>query len=189
MLWFLLFLPAVGAADTPLALKARAVKTAYPLDLGGKTADQFKAALRDAVAGKAAPPAAPAVDLVLELTNTSGKPVTAWTGGDPVELTMELKGPGAEAIAPRMAFTLDFRGPKGTEIAPGKAVELPVKSLGHGFRGSAKRAYWTAPGEYTLTVGLKTATKPLPPGAKDVGDGFGLLTLTAEPVKLTVEAK
>ena len=41
-------------------------------------------------------------------------------------------------------------------IAAGKTVEMPIKSLKYGFRNAEKMAYWTEPGEYTLSASLKT---------------------------------
>ncbi len=75
------------------------------------------------------------------------------------------------------------------EIAAGKTHTIPVKTLQSGFRGKAHWAYWTAAGEYELVATLRTAMTPAPKGAKDANDGFGAVTLTSGPLKLTVEAK
>ena len=40
--------------------------------------------------------------------NTGDKPVRLWAKGDPVVLTLELKGEGAVNLEPRVAFTLEF---------------------------------------------------------------------------------
>ena len=79
-------------------------------------------------------PKPPEVELVVVVKNTGDKPVRL-AKGDPVELTLELKGEGAANVKPRLAFTLEFRVPEAVEVAPGKTVELPVKALASGFRG------------------------------------------------------
>ena len=71
----------------------------------------------------------------------------------------------------------------------GKSLTIPVKSLTSGFRGVSHLAYWTEPGEYELVATLKSGLMPIPKGAMDNGDGYGIVTLTAAPLKLTVEEK
>ena len=134
-------------------------------------------------------PRPPAVDLAVEIKNTSDKPVKVWAKGDPVVLTLTLKGKGAVNIDPPLAFTQEFRIPEAVEIAPGKTHTIPVKSLTSGFRGRRTTRYWTEPGEYELVATLKTGVSPAPKGAKEGMDGFGLVTLTSAPFKLTVEEK
>lgn len=180
--------PKADPEGTPLELTVTGKTVTYTLDTGDLTPEAYKAKLDEALKGPGRPPAAPAVDLTVEVKNTSDKPVTVWTKGDPVVLTLELKGKGAVNASPRLAFTREFRIPSGGEIAPGKSVALPVKSLVSGFRGMSKYSYWTAPGEYELVATLKTGMQPAPKGAKDF-DGFGVVTLTSAPLKLTVEPK
>jgi len=192
-----LALPLAGADDKPadeakpadLPLKAKlVVKTdSYKLDLGGKSADEFRTALKDAEkAGKA--PEAPAVDLVLEITNTGKEDVKFWVEGDANEVQLELKGPNAVSIMPRRAFTADFRMPKVMTLAPEKTYSIPIKSLQYGFRGVAKSSYWTEPGEYTITASYKTAISPAPKGSKEAEKGFGNAVINSDPVKVKVEA-
>ena len=50
-------------------------------------------------------------------------------------------------------------------------------------------SYWTEPGEHELVATLKTGVSPAPKGAKEGMDGFGLVTLTSAPFKVTVEEK
>lgn len=152
-------------------------------------ADKLKNAIEAAAKAGRVPPAAPAVELSAVIKNTSDKPVTVWVSGDPFVLTLTLAGKGAVNSAPLLAFTQEYRIPTGVEIAAGKTHTIPVKSLQSGFRGRAHWAYWTAPGEYELTATLRTAVTPAPKGAKDANDGFGFVTLTSAPLKLTVEAK
>ena len=71
--------------------------------------------------------------------------------------------------------------------APGETHEIELKSLTYGFRGVEKRAFWTAPGEYTLAASLKTGVKPPPEGSQEGMDGFGIVTLKSEPIEFTVE--
>lgn len=189
---------AASAADKPksepegvpleLAITGKLVK--FELDTGGLSEAEYKKAIEDAGKGRGAkPPATPKVEFSVEIKNTSDKPLTVWTKGDPVVLDLELKGKGAMNIAPPLAFTREFRIPSGVEIAPGKSVSLPVKSLTSGFRGASVFSYWTAPGEYELTAKLKTGVNPAPKGAKEADEGFGEVKLTSLPLRLTVEAK
>lgn len=181
--------PKADPPATPLELTVTGKTTRYALDLGGRTADEFKTAIGTAAKAGRRPPAAPAVDLSVEVRNTSDKPVTVWVTGDPVVLTLTLKGRGAMNVAPPLAFTEEFRSPMGVEIAAGKTHTIPVKALVSGYRGAAHWAYWLEAGEYELTATLKTGVSPAPKGAKDANDGFGAVTLTSAPLKLTVEAK
>lgn len=176
--------PTTDPKNTPLELKITG-KTKYTLtpNLSGPEAAKR---IQNAVKAGGRPPAAPAVELTVVIKNTSDKPVSVWVKGDSVTLDLELKGKGAVNVAPRLAFTTDFRLPMAVEIGPGKAHELPVKALVSGFRGASKFSYWTAPGEYELVAKLKTGMQPAPKGAKDF-DGFGVVTLTGAPLKITVE--
>ena len=64
-----------------------------------------------------------------------------------------------------------------------------VKNLVSGFRSASKYAYWTEAGEYELVAKLKTGMSPAPKDAKEGGEGFGLVTVTSAPLKITVEEK
>ncbi len=186
--------PAKAKAEpegTPLELILSGKTTKFTLDTGGLTPAEFKKKIENATdpngrGGR--PPATPAVDLTLEIKNTSDKAVQVWAKGDPVTLTLELKGKGALNVAPLLAFTQEFRLPQAVEIAAGKTHSIPVKSLVSGFRGASVFSYWTEPGDYELVATLKTGMQPAPKGAQDF-DGFGVVTLTSAPLKLTVEEK
>jgi hypothetical protein len=174
-------------ADLPLKAKLIAKTETYKLNLDGKSAEEYGKMLKDAEkAGKA--PAAPAVDLVLEITNTSDQEVKFWVEGDPNEVQLDVKGPGVVNIMPMGAFTTDFRAPKVMALAPGKTHSIPIKSLQYGFRSVAKSTYWTEPGEYTLTASYKTAISPAPKGSKEAEKGFGNAVVVSEPIKVKVEA-
>ena len=180
-------------ADTPKDLPVKATlvakKTTYPLDFGGKTLDDYKKAIKDGEADLRSLPPAPTVEIVLELKNTSAKDVKIGIGGDPVRINLELKGPGAISVTPRQAFTRIFRPIQTIDLAAGKTHEIKIASLQYGYRGIEKRAYWTEAGEYTLGASLTTAISPAPEGTKPDANGFGPVTLKAEPIKIKVEKK
>ena len=175
--------PTADPKGTPLELSITGKKTAYPLGAVPSAEELKKLADADARL-----PKPPAVELKAVVKNTGDKPVRLWSKGDPVVLTLELKGDGAVNLEPKLAFTREFRAPETVEVAPGKTVEIPVKSLTSGFRGQSKYSYWTKPGEYELVATLKTGVNPIPQGAKEQ-DGFGLVKLTSAPFKVTVEKK
>ncbi|MCE9567542.1 MAG: hypothetical protein K8U57_36545 [Planctomycetes bacterium] len=173
----------------PLELTITGKTTKYTLDTGGLSIADYKKAIETAAKGKGRAPATPAVDLTVELKNTSDKTIQAWAKGDPVVLTLELKGKGAVSIAPLVPMTLEFRLPDGVGIEAGKSITFPLKSLSAGFRGVSQLSYWTEAGEYELVAKLKTGMLPIPKGAADNGDGYGIVTVTSAPFKLTVEEK
>jgi hypothetical protein len=176
------------ADEPPIKAKLVAKKATYTLDLGGKSADDYVKEIKEGEkTGKV--PSAPTVELELELTNTSGKDVQFYATGDPVTLSLELKGPSAVAVKPRLGFTADFRLPKAMTLAAGKTHTIKITSLRHGFRGTAESAYWAAPGEYTITARFNTSINPPPTGTKPDEKGFGKVTLASEPVKVKVEKK
>lgn len=180
--------PKADPEGTPLELTVTG-KAKYAVDAGGRTGAEYRKAVEDAVKAGGKVPAAPAVELTVEVKNTSDKPLKVWAKGDPVVLTLELKGKGAVNVEPRLGFTAEFRSPEAVEIAPGKSHSFPVKALVSGHRGASKFSYWTEPGDYELVATLKTGVSPAPKGAKDAGDGFGAVTLTSAAFKLTVEEK
>lgn len=174
-----------AAADekNPVVLKLVAKSDKYKVDLGGKTADEYKKNLEEMAKKSAAgellrPPAPPKVDLLLQITNTGKQAVTVYVGGDPNVYTFELTGgAGSVNMNSGLAFTADFRLPKAVELAPGKSYEIAVKQLSDGSRGASRFVYWAGPGEYKLT-----ATYSL----SDTDGGKGTV-LKSEPVKITVE--
>jgi hypothetical protein len=182
--------PPANPKGAPLELTISGKTTKYTLDTGGLSAADYKKAIEAAVGKKGGQfPATPTVDLAIEIKNTSDKPVTVWTSGDPMVLTLELKGKGAINANWNGPMTLEFRIPKGVEIAAGKSHSIPVKSLASGMRGISTYSYWTEGGDYELVATLRTGMSPAPKGAKDAGDGFGTVTLTSPAFKLTVEEK
>ena len=172
--------------EIPVKAKLVAKKTTYTLDLGGKTGAEYREQLKAAEKSGAMPPP-PAVDLVLEITNTSDKDVKIWDKGDPVVIALTLTGPGAVNASPLLAFTADFRGPSSVTLAPGKSLSFPFSKLQYGFRGAAKMSFWTEPGEYKLKAIFTTAIQPAPKGSKE-RDGFGQVNVVSEEITLKVEA-
>ena len=129
-------------------------------------------------------PNPPAVQMALEITNTSDKAVTIVEGSDMSMLELQLIGPGALSVKPRMMMTRELRMGREVTIAPGKSATIDIPRLAWGMRGVGGYAYWTKPGTYRLQAGYQT---PL------TGEGLGLkpgqrVTVTAEPVTLTVKA-
>ncbi|MCI0702006.1 MAG: hypothetical protein L0241_13065 [Planctomycetia bacterium] len=196
MKWFLLAVAALlvfsvsASADDkkpagPVSLKIVAKKDKYKFDGGGKTAKEYKAHLEE-LAAKAKKgelrmaPKPPAVDLVLQLTNTSKEEVTIYVGGDPNIYTFELTGgAGTVTMNSGLAFTADFRLPKAVTLAPGKSYEIPVKQLSDGGRGASRYVFWTGPGDYKLAAKYTLSDKNGGKGA----------VLESEPVKITVTEK
>jgi hypothetical protein len=176
------------APELPVTATLVAKTTTYKVDLGDMKPEDFKKMLAEAEkSGKAPQP--PAIEMTLELKNTSDKDVEVWISGNPVEVNLELKGPGAVTIKPRLLRPAIYINPKPVTIAAGKTHSIPVTSLKSGFRGDTSWAYWTEPGDYTLTASFKTGISPAPKDVKETKDGFGVVTITAEPVKIKVETK
>jgi hypothetical protein len=175
------------AAKLPVKASIVAKKTTFDLDLGGKTAKEYKDALKN-FDPKALPPL-PQVDMALELTNTSDGDVQVWMSGTPVKLMLELKGPGAVSVTPRQFFPAIFILPKPVTLKAGKSQTLPIATLSYGRRGVEHRAYWTEPGEYTLQANFITGINPPPKGVQPERGGFGKVTITSEPIKIKIHSK
>lgn len=186
---FALSAPAPGddkvVAQPPIALKLVAKTDKYKFNGSGKTPAEYKTHLADVAKaqerGEAVrPPKPPAVDLVLQLTNTTKNEVTIFVGGDSNVYTFELTGgDGTATLGSGLAFTADFKLPKAVTLAPGKSHEIPVKQLADGSRGAARYVYWTGPGEYKLSAKYTLS---------DANGGRGT-ELKSEPVKITVTEK
>src|SRR5581483_7361232 len=137
------------APELPIKATLVAKTTTYKFDLGDMKAEDFKKALKEAEKdGKAPPP--PAVEMTLELKNTGDKDVQVWTSGTPVYVDLDLAGPGAVTIKPRLLRPAIVILPKPTTIAPGKTYSIPVTILKSGSRGNTNWSSWPEPGEYTL---------------------------------------
>lgn len=188
-------------AGVPLQARLIGARKSYPLDLGGLSAEEFRKKIaelkggpgrpgRPGIGGPAFPPS-PAVGLKLELTNTGKDPLKVQYDGNAHKLTLDLKGPGVVYAPIRIQNFLPIRRPpKTVTIAPGKsAVIAEVPTLAFPKPAVGSQAYWTAPGEYTLTVDYLVGVSPAPRGSRDSGDGFGFVTVRSVPLTLKVEAK
>ncbi len=157
----LLAMQACAAAAGPVAAKPEgkglltatlvANKEAYTLD-PAQSGPAFRKQLADlSTSGNMAPPT-PAVDLTLRLTNTGNKDLTIPIGGDATQIDLKLAGPGAVTVHNNVMMSMIFRMGKPVTIAPGKDYELKISSLSFGKRNMSEAAYWTEPGDYTLTA-------------------------------------
>jgi hypothetical protein len=168
--------------ESPIQLKLIAKTATYKFDGGGKTPAEYKAYLEDVAkklgaGAKVEPPKALAVDLVLELRNTSKEEQTIHVGGDVNVYTFGLGGGAGVVTMPNpVRFTTELRLPKAVTLAPGKSHEIPVKQLSDGLRGAARLIFWTGPGEYKLAATYQLATN----------DGKKAAELTSAPVTITV---
>lgn len=152
-------IPALAADKSQFELKVVVKKEsiAWPYEVGQK---EFEKKLHDAMKKKDGMyPAPPAMDLVLQITNTGTEKATVYVDGDPNVVTLTLKGPGVVTAAPMLAFTTEFRGPKPVVLEPGKTHEVPLKALSDGFRKASRYIYPTAPGEYTLSATYQLSTE------------------------------
>jgi len=175
--------------DSPIQAILSAKKADYEVDLGGKSVEEVRKQIKDALEPSQYP-AALEVDLALELKNTGDKEIRIWVEGDQAQLTLALKGTGAVNTEIKgLLFTQELRAPKVLTLAPGKSHKLEIKKLSYGHRGASHRSYWLEAGEYALTASYQTGVSPPPKDAKDAGEGFGLITVTSAPLKLKVKNK
>jgi hypothetical protein len=173
-------LPARGHDDV------RAKELTFTLDLGGKTPDAFRRQLREA-AGTDRLPLPPAVNLGLEFRNATNREVRIWVGGDTSELQLDLQGPGAVSVAARSGLDEAFLTQKAVKLAPHQPYTLPIKHLVYGTRGAVRYAYWTEPGEYTLTARYKAA--PWTSRGAGGDPGADRVTFSAGPLKIHIVAQ
>src|SRR5947209_7597442 len=106
-------------AGVALELRVVAEKASYPPNPNRLTPDAFRRQLAEAKDKGTRFPGPPAVDLVVELKNTSKSEVKIKVNGDPVVLTLTLEGKGAVNVAPRIFFSRIFRVPRTLALAPG----------------------------------------------------------------------
>jgi len=179
--------PAAGAAPAPVAgpknelgLTAAIVanKDKYVLNV-----NQSGKAFRDRIdaaknaRGMASLPQPPMIDLTLRITNTTAKDVAINVGGDDSQMDLKLEGPGAVSADNNVPMTMEFRIGKPVTIAAGKTADVKITSLAYGMRGISKYAYWTEPGDYTLTATLIYSS----------GEKQGSVTSGPAQVKVTKE--
>ncbi len=132
-------------------------------------------------------PAAPAVNLSLELKNTSNNKIDIRMGGTTNVIDLDLRGPDALSVELKGRITPKFIiAPKTITLDPGKSQTVPITSLSFGFKGS-HNAYWLAAGKYTLTATYHTTVSPAPAAAQPADDGFGTVTITSAPLTVVVK--
>jgi hypothetical protein len=170
--------PAAGDDKMPIELKIVNKKNSYPWPYEQKPKD-FEAKLQEIIKKKAVDqlPKPPAVDLVLQFTNTSKEKAIIHVEGDPNTLTLSVKGPSVVPARPGLAVTTEFRLPKAVELQPGKSHEVSIKSLADGHRRLGRYLYPTAPGEYTISATYELATQ----------DGGKAGSLKSNETKFTIE--
>ncbi len=184
--------PKKGSGSTDpaeVALEARIVskQDSYTLDLGGKTAKEFRKLLDDEKETKRYPQP-PKVDLVLEFKNVGKEDIKFLIGPDGAEPLLTLKGEGAVTVdlPPNVSGRRSIP-PKEITLAPGKTYEWPITSLASlSFTHPQHQSYWTEPGEYTISATVHSQVSPVPKGAKDKGNGFADLKITSAPAKMKV---
>jgi len=143
--------PAAKATIAGLSATLIADKDTYKLD-PAQSGKDFRDKLANLQKNREKAPAAPAVDLTLRLTNTSDKDVQIAVGGDATQIELRLDGPGAVTVPNNVMMTMEFRIGRPVTIAPGKSYDVKITSLGFGMRGISQAAYWTEPGDYSLSA-------------------------------------
>ena len=117
-------------------------------------------------------PDPPKVRLVLELRNTSEKPVMIWPRGHVDEPQITISGPGI--VEPENLRSFSGNSSVTTPqpvIQPGKRHRITIKSLNPGGF-SSDNVYWTKAGEYTITA-TYPVWKNLPPHPPQLFDQPG----------------
>jgi len=164
--------------DATLKATLTSKKESYVLD-PAQQGEAFRKKIADAKEKGEAMPKPPAVEMVLTVTNTGKKDITLQIGGDESRIMLALEGKGAVSVQTNMMMTMDYRMGTPTKLAPGKSTEIKITSLAYGTRNISDYAYWTEPGEYTLTATLTAQTPEQEQG----------VTIVSEPLKVKVEAK
>ena len=166
----------------PISVRLTAKKTTYVLDRQGMTAEKYREAIKE---GKIAPPA---IDLVLEITNTTKGDIDITVAGFSPRLLLDLKG--KEGIEKR---TTERPGNRTVRIIlkPGQTHSLPITRLaGYSDRTTDDQLFWTEPGEYTLAASFETNIRE--PRSKDGVSGAFISKMKAypaAPIKISVTLK
>jgi hypothetical protein len=165
-------------AVDPLPLEAKLILNKDTCTLAANAGGEaFRQKVQAAVKGGGMLPAAPEVDMTLELKNTSANAVTIVLDADSTSLNLTLEGPGAISADFRGPMTMEFRTGRQVTIEAGKSTSIPIQVLKHGMRNS-NAVYWTEPGEYALKASY-TTHRP--------GQDAGRTTIAAPAVKVTVK--
>ena len=172
--------PALFKHETAIApFKTEEKTRVFALDLKGKTAAQ----LRQAIEKAERLPQPPRVNLGLEIRNASDKEVKIFVGGEGSELTMNLTGPEVMTAPAPANFQADFLVPQTIKLPAHKSHVLPITYLVFGSREKLQAAYWTEPGQYTLTLRYKVAI------ANAQGRDMRFVTLRSPPMQMQVQLK
>jgi len=174
-------------AGVPLEARLVAKMDTYTLDLGGKTAKEFRKLLDDEKITRRFPEP-PKVDLALEFKNTGKEEIKFRIGPDGAEPMLELKGEGSATVdlGPNLSGRRSIE-PKVITLGPAKTYEWPIENLKSlSFTRPQHQSYWTEAGEHTVTADVMTQVSPVPKGAKDKGDGFADVKIISAPLKVKV---
>ncbi|MBM4068609.1 MAG: hypothetical protein FJ271_06640 [Planctomycetes bacterium] len=151
----------------------------YTLDMKGKTGAEYRQALRDAMLG-GQPPAPPAVNLQLTLRNRGEHALRILVGAENTALTLRLAGPGALTLRAKDPLGAAFLDSRTVRLAPGKSAVLPIERLVYGSRNHIQYAYWTEPGEYTLSIRYRAEI-----AARDARERT--VWVQSEPIRILVQ--
>jgi hypothetical protein len=132
-------------------------------------------------------PPPPMVNLGLEMRNTSDKEMHIQLGTEGSELQLDLQGPGAVSVPARDGLGEAFLTRDVVTLAPGEQYTLPIERLVYGSRDKVRYAYWTEPGEYTLTARYTAAISPS--RTTRAGEPLTYVTLNGVPRKIRVVAR
>lgn len=127
-------------------------------------------------------PAAPKVNLVLELHNTGDEPVMIWPAGNVDEPALTVRGPGV--VMPESLQSFSAASSTTTPqpvIWPGKRHQMTIESLNPGGF-SLDNVYWTKAGQYTIAA-TYPVWKNLPPHLPQL---FGQPEPKGPPIKFLV---
>jgi hypothetical protein len=160
--------PSRGGLENVAAMKAWGPGTPIIYPLG------------DTPQSKGPLPPPPAVNLAVQLHNDGPRAVEVWLGGPRFELRLDLRGPGVVSVAAPDQTHLPFPTARKVMLAPGEGHTIPVTRLVSVRNGEVRYLYWTEPGRYTLTVGVR---------APVAGVESGFLTLVSAPVKIEVRGE
>jgi uncharacterized protein (TIGR03067 family) len=177
--------PQKKSAD-PISVRLVAKKATYLLDRQGMTAEKYREAIKE---GKIA---APAIDLVLEITNTMKEDIDITVVGISPRLTLDLKGKdGIEKRTIKRPHNKTVR----IILKPGQSHSLPVTRLagysdtGFGDQAFDDQIFWTEPGEYTLAASFETNIRQPPIDGKSGPFISKMKAYSAAPIKLSVSLK
>jgi hypothetical protein len=166
-----------GTQGPSLEARLIARTKTYPLDLAGKTAEEYSREVRFLTVRHSPP----TVDLVCRVLNVGREPVILRHDG---EVSTYLIGPGALNLMFRGQTGYRRPGPLDTfTLNPGECFDVPVRSI----CSDGDTSHWVLPGVYTVAGSYRVWVSPPPPGANE-GDGFGSLTLRLHPVNVEVRA-